>query len=158
MYGGEAVLEGIGGPVIGRLRSAGFGYTVRRTIGLAYLPAETGEGATLAVDVLGEHVPAFVAPGRPLRPGWHPPPRLTRPPARACEDERMPDAPDSRKSVHRRDAEGRLQVGPDWETLIERQIREAVEEGKFDDLPYQGEPLPRDEDPFAGEWGSRSGC
>ena len=65
----------------------------------------------------------------------------------------MPDAPDDRPVVHRRDAEGRMQVGPDWETLIERQIREAMEEGKFDSLPYQGEPLPNDDNPYAGAWG-----
>lgn len=64
----------------------------------------------------------------------------------------MPDAPDPKRLVHRRDAEGRMQVGPDWETLIERQIREAAEEGKFDDLPYQGQPLPNDDNPYAGDW------
>ncbi len=46
-----------------------------------------------------------------------------------------------------------MEVGPDWETLIERQIREATEEGKFDNLPHQGERLPNDENPYAGEWG-----
>jgi hypothetical protein len=46
-----------------------------------------------------------------------------------------------------------MQVGPDWETLIDRQIREALEEGKFDDLPHQGEPLPNDDNPYAGDWG-----
>ncbi len=65
----------------------------------------------------------------------------------------MPDAPDDKRTVHRRDAEGKMQVGPDWETLIERQIREAMQEGKFDDLPYQGEPLPNDDNPYAGTWG-----
>lgn len=65
----------------------------------------------------------------------------------------MPDAPDNKPLVRRRDAEGRLQVGPAWETLIDRQIREAVEEGKFDDLPHQGEPLPNDDNPYAGDWG-----
>jgi hypothetical protein len=65
----------------------------------------------------------------------------------------MPDTPDNKPHVHRRDADGRMQVGPDWETLVERQIRAAVDEGKFDDLPYQGEPLPNDENPYAGEWG-----
>ena len=65
----------------------------------------------------------------------------------------MPDAPDNKPLVHRRDAEGRMQVGPDWETLIERQIREAMEAGQFNDLPYQGEPLPNDDNPYAGEWG-----
>lgn len=46
-----------------------------------------------------------------------------------------------------------MQVGPDWETLVERQIREAAEEGKFDRLPHQGEPLPIDDNPYAGAWG-----
>jgi len=65
----------------------------------------------------------------------------------------MPDAPDPKRVVHRRDSEGRMQVGPDWETLIERQIREAMEEGKFDDLPHQGRPLRNDDNPYAGDWG-----
>ena len=38
------------------------------------------------------------------------------------------------------------------ETLIERQIREAMEEGFFDHLPHQGERLPLDDDALAGEW------
>ena len=38
------------------------------------------------------------------------------------------------------------------ETLIDRQIREAMAEGKFDDLPYRGERIPLDEDGAAGEW------
>lgn len=46
-----------------------------------------------------------------------------------------------------------MEFAPDWETLIERQIREAVAEGKFDDLPHQGEPLPNDDNPMAGDWG-----
>ena len=65
----------------------------------------------------------------------------------------MPDAPDNKPPVRRRNADGRLQVGPTWETLIDRQIREAVEEGKFDDLPHQGKPLPNDDNPWAGDWG-----
>ena len=28
-----------------------------------------------------------------------------------------------------------------------------MEEGKFDGLPYQGEPLPNDDNPYAGAWG-----
>jgi DnaJ family protein C protein 28 len=63
----------------------------------------------------------------------------------------MPEAPDSKPLVHRRDAEGRLQVGPDWESLIDRQIREAMEEGQFDNLPHQGKPLPNDDNPYAGD-------
>jgi hypothetical protein len=55
-------------------------------------------------------------------------------------------------TVTRKDAQGRLQVGPTWESLIERQIREAMAEGAFDHLPYQGEPLPIEDDSAAGEW------
>lgn len=39
------------------------------------------------------------------------------------------------------------------ETLIDRQIREAAEDGRFDNLPHQGQPLPNDDNPHAGEWG-----
>lgn len=55
-------------------------------------------------------------------------------------------------SPQRRDAEGRLQAGPSWESLVERQIREAMDAGAFDDLPYQGERLPIEDDSAAGEW------
>ena len=55
-------------------------------------------------------------------------------------------------SPQRRDAEGRLQAGPTWESVVERQIREAMEEGAFEDLPYQGERLPLEDDSAAGEW------
>jgi hypothetical protein len=65
----------------------------------------------------------------------------------------MPDAPDNKPLVHRRNAEGKMEVGPDWETLIDRQIREAMADGKFDNLPHQGEALPNDENPYAGDWG-----
>jgi hypothetical protein len=65
----------------------------------------------------------------------------------------MPDAPDPERLVHRRGPDGRMEVGPDWETLIERQIREAMEEGRFDNLPHQGERLPNDDNPYAGDWG-----
>jgi hypothetical protein len=65
----------------------------------------------------------------------------------------MPDTPDDRPLVHRRGADGRMEVGPDWETLIERQIREAMEEGAFDELPHQGSPLPNDDNPHAGDLG-----
>ena len=51
----------------------------------------------------------------------------------------------------RRDAEGKISVGPTWESIVERQVREAMEEGRFDELPYHGEPLPVDDDSAAGE-------
>jgi glycine cleavage system aminomethyltransferase T/glycine/D-amino acid oxidase-like deaminating enzyme len=59
VYGGEAVRAN--GEVVGRLRSAGYGFTVARNIGLAYLPAELEQGAQLEVEVLGEPVDAVVA-------------------------------------------------------------------------------------------------
>lgn len=55
-------------------------------------------------------------------------------------------------SPMRRDAEGRRQVGPTWESLVERQIREAMEAGAFERLPYAGERIPLDDDSAAGEW------
>ena len=39
-----------------------------------------------------------------------------------------------------------------WESLVERQIREAMDAGAFDDLPFQGERLPIEDDSAAGEW------
>jgi hypothetical protein len=38
------------------------------------------------------------------------------------------------------------------ETLVERQIREAMEDGAFDDLPHRGARLPLDDDSAAGDW------
>ena len=51
----------------------------------------------------------------------------------------------------RRDRYGR-EVGESWESLIERQIREATEDGRFDDLPHQGSRLPLEDDSAAGDW------
>ncbi len=55
-------------------------------------------------------------------------------------------------SPQRRDAEGRPQTAHSWESLVERQIRDAMEQGAFTDLPYQGERLPIEDDSAAGEW------
>jgi hypothetical protein len=55
-------------------------------------------------------------------------------------------------SPQRRDAEGRREAGQSWESLVERQIREAMDEGAFEDLPYRGERLPIVDDTLAGEW------
>ncbi len=57
-----------------------------------------------------------------------------------------------RKPPNRIDEHGVRHAAPTWESLIDRQIREAMEEGKFDDLPHRGEPLPKDDDTFAGDW------
>ena len=59
IYGGEAVLAG--GTVVGRVRSAAYGFTLRRMLATVYLPPDLAVGAPLAVDALGEHVPAEVA-------------------------------------------------------------------------------------------------
>jgi hypothetical protein len=55
-------------------------------------------------------------------------------------------------SPQRRDAEGRRQTAHSWESLVERQIREGMESGAFDDLPHRGERLPIENDDAAGEW------
>ncbi len=55
-------------------------------------------------------------------------------------------------SPQRRDAEGRRQIGPTWESLVERQIREAMDAGAFEELPFVGERLPIEDDTAAGEW------
>lgn len=60
------------------------------------------------------------------------------------------DAP--RKPPNRIDEHGNRQVAPTWESLVDRQIREAMDEGKFDDLPFTGRPLPNTDDSAAGEW------
>ena len=35
-----------------------------------------------------------------------------------------------------------------WESLIDQKIREAMEQGEFDDLPGKGEPIDLSENPF----------
>lgn len=59
VYGGEAVR--IDGEVVGRLRSAAFGYTVARTVGTAYVPAGVPEGAAIEVDVFADRVQGQIA-------------------------------------------------------------------------------------------------
>lgn len=59
IYGGEAVR--IGGEVVGRLRSAAFGYTVGATIGTVYLDASVIEGTRVEVDVFDGRVSGQVA-------------------------------------------------------------------------------------------------
>jgi glycine cleavage system T protein len=61
IYGGEAVYAP--GQIVGRVRSGGYGYTVAKNIGLAYLPLELAKAGTpVAVEVFGERLPARVAP------------------------------------------------------------------------------------------------
>jgi hypothetical protein len=51
----------------------------------------------------------------------------------------------------RRDAEGRQTFGPSWESLSERLIREAMERGEFDNLPYKGQRIPLEDETYAGQ-------
>lgn len=57
-----------------------------------------------------------------------------------------------RKPPSRIDEHGKRQVAPTWESLVDRQIREAMEDGRFDDLPFQGERIPLEDDALAGDW------
>lgn len=59
---------------------------------------------------------------------------------------------DRSMSPQRRDATGRIEAGSTWESLVERQIRDAMDDGAFDDLPYVGERLPIEDDSAAGDW------
>jgi glycine cleavage system aminomethyltransferase T len=67
VYGGEAVHHE--GRVIGRLRSAAYGFTVRRTLGYAYLPVELGPGVKVQVEVFGGLVSAEVSEDALYDPG-----------------------------------------------------------------------------------------
>jgi hypothetical protein len=51
----------------------------------------------------------------------------------------------------RKDADGVRSIGPTWESVTERIIREAQERGDFDDLPGQGRRFVVDENPYAGD-------
>ena len=51
----------VGGEILGRVTSGGYGYTVERSIAYAYLPAEIGEGSAVEIDVFGDWEPGEVA-------------------------------------------------------------------------------------------------
>jgi hypothetical protein len=55
-------------------------------------------------------------------------------------------------SPQRRDPDGRIHTAHSWESLVEKQIREAMEAGVFQELPHQGKPLPLEDDSMAGDW------
>lgn len=61
--------------------------------------------------------------------------------ARTMRFERDPERPDPSEPSRQRVRE----------TLIERQIREAMEDGRFDGLPHQGVRLPLEDDAAAGD-------
>jgi DnaJ homologue, subfamily C, member 28, conserved domain len=46
----------------------------------------------------------------------------------------------------RKDGDGRPEFAHSWESLTERQIRESMASGDFDNLPFQGERIPIDDD------------
>ena len=50
------------------------------------------------------------------------------------------------------DQDGTRRPETTWESLVERQIREAMADGRFDELPHQGAPLPIEDDAAAGDW------
>lgn len=51
--------------------------------------------------------------------------------------------------IHR-EGDGKREIFPTWESLVERKIREAMAAGDFDELPYRGERVPIDDD--GSEW------
>ncbi|MEJ7630213.1 MAG: glycine cleavage T C-terminal barrel domain-containing protein, partial [Nocardioidaceae bacterium] len=65
VVGGEPV--SVGGSVVGRVTSGGYGYTVRRSIAYAYLPvALATAGTTVSVNLFGETVGAIVVTQKQL--------------------------------------------------------------------------------------------
>ncbi len=60
IYGGEAVRHD--GEVVGRVRSCGYGYTVRRNVALATVPAQLEQRTELTVDVFSDDAPARIEP------------------------------------------------------------------------------------------------
>ncbi|HSR47151.1 MAG TPA: FAD-dependent oxidoreductase [Anaerolineales bacterium] len=61
LYGGEAVT--IGGEVVGRLRSAGYGFTIGGNIAYTYLPVDQASpGTPIEVEIFGERMAGRVEP------------------------------------------------------------------------------------------------
>jgi glycine cleavage system T protein len=59
VYGGEAIHAN--GTVVGRVRSAGYGFTVGRNVALGYVPSELEKGTRVGIEVFGEVLPAEIA-------------------------------------------------------------------------------------------------
>jgi glycine cleavage system aminomethyltransferase T/glycine/D-amino acid oxidase-like deaminating enzyme len=51
----------IGGEVVGRVTSGGYGYTVERSIAYAYVPAEIELGSAVEIDIFGEWIAGEVS-------------------------------------------------------------------------------------------------
>jgi 4-methylaminobutanoate oxidase (formaldehyde-forming) len=61
LFGGEAVT--MDGEIVGRLRSAGYGFSLGRNIAYTYLPTTKAKpGLRLQVELFGDHVDGEVAP------------------------------------------------------------------------------------------------
>jgi 4-methylaminobutanoate oxidase (formaldehyde-forming) len=58
----------IGGQVVGRVTSGGYGYAVERSLAYAYLPAGAAAGTAAEIEVFGEPVGAEVV----AEPAWDP--------------------------------------------------------------------------------------
>jgi glycine cleavage system aminomethyltransferase T len=67
VYGGEAVRAG--GEVVGRVRSAAYGFTVGQMLATAYLPQDLAPELPLTVEALGDRVGAELGPDVPYDPG-----------------------------------------------------------------------------------------
>ncbi len=50
----------VGGSIVGRVTSGGYGYTVKRSIAYAYLPPDVEIGTAVEIDVFGRWVPGAV--------------------------------------------------------------------------------------------------
>ena len=60
----------VGGEILGRVTSGGYGYTVERSIAYAYLPPERAEpGTAVELDIFGEWVGGEVAEEPLFDPG-----------------------------------------------------------------------------------------
>jgi 4-methylaminobutanoate oxidase (formaldehyde-forming) len=60
VYGGEAIHHD--GAVVGRVRSAAYGFTIGRTIALGYVPIALEQRTAVGIEVFGDLVPAEIAP------------------------------------------------------------------------------------------------
>ena len=69
----------VGGELVGRVTSGGYGYTVGASIAYAYLPAEHDVGTEVEVEIFGEWVAGRRRRGAALRPGGRADPRMTDP-------------------------------------------------------------------------------
>ena len=59
----------VGGEIVGRVTTGGYGYTVERSIAYAYLPPEHAEpGTAVEVEIFGRWVEGEVAERAALRP------------------------------------------------------------------------------------------